>query len=35
MRFFTRFATHLCAPGFAWLMGVGIVYLNASRRNVC
>ena len=33
-KFGTRFLTHLCAPGFAWLMGVGIVHMNTARRKV-
>ena len=31
--FLTRFATHLCAPGFFFLMGAGISLLAASRRQ--
>lgn len=31
--FLTRWLTHLCAPGFFMLMGVGIVYLAESRRH--
>jgi uncharacterized membrane protein len=29
--FFTRWLTHLCAPGFFMLMGIGIVYFAESR----
>ncbi len=29
--FLTRWLTHLCAPGFFMLMGIGIVYLAESR----
>ena len=31
--FWARFVTHLCAPGFFFLMGVGMVYLWHSRRE--
>jgi len=34
LSFFTRFVTHLCAPGFFFLMGVGIVLLAESRRRL-
>lgn len=30
--FLTRWLTHLCAPGFFLLMGIGIVYFAESRR---
>ncbi len=30
--FFTRWLTHLCAPGFFMLMGIGIVWFAESRR---
>jgi uncharacterized membrane protein len=30
--FLTRFITHLCAPGFFFLMGVGVALLAASRQ---
>ncbi len=30
--FFTRYVTHLCAPGFFYLMGAGMVLFAASRR---
>ena len=30
--FFTRWLTHLCAPGFFLLMGIGIVWFAESRR---
>lgn len=30
--FLTRWLTHLCAPGFFMLMGIGIVYFAESRR---
>lgn len=29
--FLTRFVSHLCAPGFFFLMGAGMVFLAASR----
>lgn len=31
--FLTRFVTHICAPGFFFLMGVGMVLLANSRRS--
>ena len=31
--FLTRFVTHLCAPGFFLLMGVGMILLADSRRR--
>ncbi len=31
--FFTRWVTHLCAPGFFLLMGAGMALLEASRRE--
>lgn len=31
--FLTRFVTHLCAPGFFFLMGVGMVLFQSSRRK--
>ncbi len=30
--FFTRWLTHLCAPGFFFLMGAGMALLESSRR---
>ncbi|MEO6222131.1 MAG: hypothetical protein ABIP90_02700 [Vicinamibacterales bacterium] len=30
--FLTRWLTHLCAPGFFMLMGIGIVWFGESRR---
>lgn len=32
--FFTRYVTHLAAPGFAWLMGFGMLTFYASRRRL-
>jgi uncharacterized membrane protein len=31
--FLTRWITHLCAPGFFFLMGAGIYWFSASRRE--
>lgn len=31
--FFTRWVTHLCAPGFFLLMGAGMALLESSRRS--
>ena len=31
--FLTRFVTHVCAPGFFFLMGAGMVLFGASRRQ--
>jgi uncharacterized membrane protein len=33
LQFLTRFVTHLCAPGFFFLMGVGMVLFQSSRRK--
>ena len=30
--FLTRWLTHLCAPGFFMLMGIGLVWFAESRR---
>jgi len=32
--FLTRFVTHICAPGFFFLMGVGMVLFTNSRRSL-
>ena len=31
--FWTRFTTHICAPGFFFLMGIGMVYFYQSRLD--
>ncbi|GAB6279996.1 MAG: DUF1624 domain-containing protein [Thermovirga sp.] len=31
--FFTRFITHTCAPGFALIMGAGMIFFADSRRS--
>ena len=33
LHFVTRFVTHPCAPGFFFLMGVGMVLFQSSRRK--
>jgi hypothetical protein len=33
LTFFTRFVTHLCAPGFFFLMAIGMVLFAESRRE--
>ena len=33
LTFLTRFVTHLAAPGFFFLMGIGMVYFADSRRQ--
>jgi uncharacterized membrane protein len=32
--FLTRFVTHICAPGFFFLMGVGMILFANSRRSL-
>lgn len=32
--FLTRFVTHICAPGFFFLMGVGIILFTNTRRSL-
>jgi uncharacterized membrane protein len=33
LAFFTRFVTHTCAPGFALIMGAGMIFFATSRRS--
>lgn len=33
LAFLTRFITHICAPGFFLFMGMGILFLEQSRRK--
>ena len=35
LAFLTRLFTHPAAPGFSFLMGVGMVLFARSRRNAC
>jgi uncharacterized membrane protein len=32
--FLTRFVTHICAPGFFFLMGIGMILFAQSRRSL-
>ncbi|KAG5978562.1 hypothetical protein E4U55_006056 [Claviceps digitariae] len=32
--YIVRTLTHLCAPGFTFLLGMGVVYLGRSRKNM-
>lgn len=32
--FFTRFITHICAPGFFFMMGAGMIFLWNSRQKL-
>lgn len=32
--FITRFITHICAPGFSFMMGAGMIYLWNSRQKL-
>ena len=34
LEFLTRFVTHICAPGFFFLMGAGMVLFAESRENM-